>query len=343
MLQTARAHELTSAVQLVELVADEDPSRVRQLGVTGTPSLCVLRRGQAGIEKVAQQAMPTDVNSLLEWVSWTAGAAVTAKTTIDPALVRTAHPGNPQIQPSPQAPQAPVSPVPVYAPPQPVQSIPVVTTPVPPPLAITMSAPPVYVQQAAPTVVLGPAPPANVIVAQSPLTFPTVSLASTACASPTMITPSPQAQSQAMAPVMPQAQGLYAVPQPVAQAPQQAAGLALILSNPNMIDRMIGALGRLLAQRGLPRLQMNPGTPATFSPSMVPVSQAGVPVAQPQAQQLYYAQPPTQASPPQTYAPVPTPQQPPPVSASPQGSVTFGQHSSHGGSSPFWSKFFHNN
>jgi hypothetical protein len=64
---------------------------------------------------------------------------------------------------------------------------------------------------------------------------------------------------------------LCAVPQSTASpapAPQQSAGLALILSEPNVVDRMIGALGRMLAQRGLPRLQMNPGTPATFTPSL---------------------------------------------------------------------------
>jgi hypothetical protein len=101
------------------------------------------------------------------------------------------------------------------------------------------------------------------------------------------------------------------------------------------VDRMIGALGRLLAQRGLPRLQMNPGTPATFTPSLVPVSQAGVPVTQPQAQQLYYAQPPV--------APAPSPQQALPVSASPQGAFNPGQPYPQSGTSPFWSKLFHKN
>jgi hypothetical protein len=347
MLQTNRARELATAIQLVELVAEDDPARVRQLGVSGTPSLCFLRRGQAGIEKVAQQAMPRDLGSLLEWVSWSAGTtAAVARSSVDPALERTGHPGILTVQPSPQSPpQSPVCPLPSYTPPQTLQTVPVVTTPAAPPVAITMSSPPVYIQQGAPTVVLGPAPPPNVVVAQAPLCFPTLSLGAAPVAAPTTITPSPQAQSPAMAAMGPQAQMLCAVPQTMASpalAPQQAPGLALILSEPNMADRMIGALGRLLAQRGLPRLQMNPGTPATFTPSLVPVSQAGVPVVQPQAQQLYYAQPPAQGAPP--LAPAPSPQQALPVNASPQGAFNPNQpYPQSGASPPFWSKLFHKN
>ncbi len=346
MLQTNRARELASAVQLVELVAEDDPARVRQLGVTGTPSLCILRRSQTGIEKVAQQAMPRDPGSLLEWVSWTAGTtATTTKPAVDPAIERTSHPGILTVQPSPQSPQLPVYPVPSAAPAQTLQTIPVVTTPAAPPVAITMSSPPVYIQQGAPTVVLGPAPPPNVVVAQAPLCFPTLSLAAAPVAAPTTINPSPQAQSPAMGAMVSPAQMLCAVPQSTASpapAPQQSAGLALILSEPNMVDRMIGALGRLLAQRGLPRLQMNPGTPATFTPSLLPLSQAGVPVVQPQPQQLYYAQPPAQAAPPA--GPVPSPQQALPVNASPQGVSNPGQpYAQSGASQPFWSKLFHKN
>ena len=170
------ARELASAVQLVELVAEDDPARVRQLGVAGTPSLCFLRRGQTGIEKVAQQAMPRDLSSLLEWANWTTGTAATAdRSAVDPALERASHPGILTVQPSPQSPQSPVYPVPSYAPVQTLQTMPVVTTPAAPPVAISMTSPPVYIQQAAPTVVLGPAPPPNVVVAQAPLCFPTLS------------------------------------------------------------------------------------------------------------------------------------------------------------------------
>src|SRR4051794_1972271 len=128
MLRTNRARELASRVQLVELVAEDDPARVRQLAVASTPSLCFLRRGQTGIEKVAQQAMPRDLVSLLEWLNWMAGTTTTtARSAVDPAIERTSHPGNLTVQPSPQSPQSPPYPVPSYAPAQPLQTIPVVT------------------------------------------------------------------------------------------------------------------------------------------------------------------------------------------------------------------------
>jgi hypothetical protein len=346
MMQTNRARELASSVQLIELVAEDDPARVRQLGVAGTPSLCFLRRGQTGIEKVAQQAMPRDVDSLLEWVSWATGRSATVgKTAVDSALERTSHPGILSVQPSPQSLQSPVYPVPSYAPMQTLQTIPLMTTSAAPPVAVSMTSPPVYIQQAAPTVVLGPAPSPNVVVAQAPLCFPTLSPAAAPVSPPIAITPSPQAQSPAIGVIGGQAQMVCAVQQSMASpasAPQQPAGLALILSNPNIVDRMIGALGRLLAQRGLPRLQMNPGTPATFTPSLLPFSQAGVPVVQPQPQQLYFAQQQAQAAPP--VGPAPSPQQSPPVNASPQGVFNPGQRYSQSGASlPFWSKLFHKN
>jgi hypothetical protein len=346
MLQTNRARALASAVQLVELVAEDDPARVRQLGVAGTPSLCLLRRGQTGIEKVAQQAMPRDLDNLLEWVYLTSGTAATVgRSAVDPALERASHPGILTVQPSPQSAQSPVYPVTSYAPVQTLQTIPLMTTPTAPPVAVSMNSPPVYIQQAAPTVVLGPSPPPNVVVAQAPLCFPTLSTAAAPVSAPMMITPSPQAQSPATGAIGSPAQMLCAVPQSTASpapASQQAAGLALILSEPNMVDRTIGALGRLLAQRGLPRLQMNPGTPATFTPSVLPLSQAGVPVVQSQPQQLYYAQPQAQAAPPA--GPAPSPQQALPVNASPQGVFNPGQaYPRSGASLPFWSKLFHKN
>jgi hypothetical protein len=344
MLQTNRARELASGVQLVELVAEDDPARVRQLGVAGTPSLCLLRRGRAGIEKAAQQAMPRDLGSLLQWVSWAAGTTASAAgSSIDPALERTAQTGILAVQPSPQSPPSPVYSVPSNAPPQTLQTIPVVNTPAAPPVAITMSSPPVYIQQGAPTVVLGPAPPPNVVVAQAPLCFPTLSLAAAPVSASTTITPSPQVQSPAMPIAAPQGQMPCAMPQTMAApAAQQAPGVALILSNPNIVDRMIGAFGSLLAQRGLPRLQMNPGTPATFTPSLLPLSQAGVSVVQPPAQQLYYAQSPAQSAPPLT--PAPSPQLAIPVTASPQGASSPGQpYPQSAASQPFWSKLFHKN
>jgi hypothetical protein len=122
-----------------------------------------------------------------------------------------------------------------------------------------------------------------------------------------------------------------AAPQAAVSAPtaQAAPGIGLVLCNPNAIDRLIGALGRCLAQRGLPRLQMNAATPATFAPTLVPVSQAGLqlPLGQPQ---------------PQTYAMTPpaVPAQQAPVMPSPQGGPSGVQNA---GNSSLWSRLFHKN
>jgi hypothetical protein len=193
--------------------------------------------------------------------------------------------------------------------------------------------------------VLGPTPPANVVVAQSAPTCPTVSLATAACPAPVAVTPTPQAPMQATVTVAPQAQAYSVLPQTTtagASTPQ-TVGMGLILCNPNPIDRMIGAIGRTLAQRGLPRLQMNAATPATFSPTLVPVSQAGVPLAQPQANgQLYYVQPGAQSVPPQPSTIYASPQQAAAVTASPQGTLISGQAHTQNGSSPsLWSRLLH--
>jgi hypothetical protein len=121
-------------------------------------------------------------------------------------------------------------------------------------------------------------------------------------------------------------------PAPVAAPTAQAApGIGLVLCNPNAIDRLIGAIGRLLAQRGLPRLQMNAATPATFTPTLVPMTQAGVPLAlgQPQQPQTYAMAPPA----------VPQSQQAP-VMPSPQGGPAGVPNA---GSTSLWSRLFHKN
>ena len=280
MLQTNRARELASAVQLIEFVAEDDPRQSPATWSDRHSQPLFFAARSDGIEKVAQQAMPRDLNNLLEWVNWTTGTAATVgRSAVDPALERASHPGILTVQPSPQSPQSPVYPVPSYAPAQTLKTIPVVTTPAAPPVVISMTSPPVYIQQAAPTVVLGPAPPPDVIVPSTPLLPHTFDGGRTRFCSH-------DDHSESSNPVA--GNGGNESPSSNAvrgatgnggtgSAPQQSAGLALILSEPNMVDRMIGALGRLLAQRGLPRLQMNPGTPATFTPSVLPLSQAGVP------------------------------------------------------------------
>ena len=368
LVDSPRAQSMIESVQLIEVVAEESPSRLRQLGVTSTPTICVIRRNQNRIEKTAQQIMPRDLPAALDWVASVHRTSVSAaRPPIDPALQRTHQPTYYQAQASPQVPQlapptqqmAPPTPqppqqsVPQYSAP-PMQGVPVVNAPSQPPVAVTMSAPPVYVQQSAPTVVLGPTPPPNVVIAQAAPSMPTVSMSVPMQSPPQMMLSAPQPQPQPMMaapqpqpmmaapqpqpmmavpqpqpmmavpqpqpmmavpqpqPMMavPQPQPMMAVPQPQPMMgvpqPQQSflgtAAIGLILNNPNLIDRILGAIGRLLAQRGLPRLQMNPATPASFSPTMVPASQAGF-YAMPQQpqmangvpgvpQQLYYVPPP---------------------------------------------------
>jgi hypothetical protein len=324
MIRTPRARELRAKMEFVELTLEDDGARVRQLGVAGTPALCVLRRRGVVIEKYLEQAMPRDLAGLLEWAEWTANvASVPGRPAVDPALARTGLSGGQAVQASPQVPQAPPQAAVPSAPAQAFATVPVVTAPTPPPVALALSSPPIYLQQAAPTVVVGPTPPANVFVthAAAPPTAPlsgAPSLSPQAAVQPPLqlTLAAPQAQ-----PTLGLLQPQAAVAAPTAQA---APGVGLVLCNPNAIDRLIGAIGRLLAQRGLPRLQMNAATPATFTPTLVPFSQAGLPLALGQ---------------PQTPTAVPQAQQAP-VMPSPQGGPAGVQSP---GNASLWSRLFHKN
>jgi hypothetical protein len=304
---------------------------VRQLGVSGTPALCVLRRRGGGVEKYLEQAMPRDLATLLEWAEWTANFATPGRPAVDPALARTSHSAGLSIQASPQAAQVPPQAAAPAAPAQAFTTVPMVTTPTPPPVALALSSPPIYLQQAAPTVVVGPTPPANVFVTQA-ASYPIAPLSGVPAPSPQAGTAQPPLQLTLAAPQAHPSLGLLQTPTTVTAPTAQAApGIGLVLCNPNAIDRLIGAIGRLLAQRGLPRLQMNAATPATFTPTMVPVSQAGLPLTlgQPQQPQTCAQTPPA----------VPQAQQPP-VMPSPQVGPSSVQNA---GNSSLWSRLFHKN
>ena len=134
----------------------------------------------------------------------------------------------------------------------------------------------------APTVVVGPTPQPNIIFASAPPSAPTISYMPaanapqpTANAPQLFMAPAPQPQPTANAPqppvaMAPPAQMAYA-PQPMAMAPQPAqpayapqqaqvaqspALLAAVLTNPSLVNRLLGALGEHLAQRKNPPLQM---------------------------------------------------------------------------------------
>jgi len=52
--------------------------------------------------------------------------------------------------------------------------------------------------------------------------------------------------------------------------PSPAAGIGsmamgMMLTNPNILDRILGGFGRLLSERSYPRIRMNPESPSLFS------------------------------------------------------------------------------
>ena len=133
-------------------------------------------------------------------------------------------------------------------------------------------------------------------------------------------------------------------PQPMMAAgtpgPQQSvlgtAAIGLLLNNPGLIDRLLGALGRLLMRRGLPRVEMNAATPAAFqapasytmapaaapfaaAPSFVPAGQPAL-FAIPQIPVMSAAPPAAPAAAPPVFyaAPTASPQGETPIYASPQ-------------------------
>ncbi|HEX8200964.1 MAG TPA: hypothetical protein VF590_10775, partial [Isosphaeraceae bacterium] len=214
----------------------------------------------------------------------------------------------PQPQQAPPQPQMGYpSPPQMSYPTQPQMAIPVVNAQSQPAMGVAMPSQSVFVQPTSPTVVVGAAPPPNVVFTNAMPSMPSVSMAlppamssppqmmmgmpsppSAPPAQPMMSVPQPQPQPQPQ-PMMgfPQPQPMMGMTQPMqgAAQPQQglatAAAVGLILNNPGLIDRLLGALGRLLSQRGQPRIQMNPATPQTFQGG-VPLAQAGV-VSVPQA------------------------------------------------------------
>ena len=136
-----------------------------------------------------------------------------------------------------------------------------------------------------------------------------------------------------MPPMQPQPTPMMGMP--MQPQPQQsfaaATAVGLILNNPNLIDRVLGALGRLLARRGQPRLTNNAISPATVAlpqagiPMMgQPATMMGVPQQPANPYQLYYVPPPSQngvpAQPARPYQPTPSPQdyQPGPSPQSPE-------------------------
>jgi len=106
MVDSPQAQGMLESVQLIEVVAEESPSRLRQLGVTSAPTICVIRRNQNRIDKTAQQVMPKEVPALLDWVASVSSNGTSAtRSSVDSGLQRTHFPTSYQTQASPQVPQ----------------------------------------------------------------------------------------------------------------------------------------------------------------------------------------------------------------------------------------------
>lgn len=209
-----------------------------------------------------------------------------------PSPVKTAPP-----QQSPPAQAPPAQPQPVYgAPPAQPQPQP---QPVygyyqqPPVYAAPPSSAPVMVQPPAGQVVVQPAP-LNVMVAPSPP--PQVTYMAPAMAQPmyapalaaappaNAFTAAPPAYSPPAAAPQPSyaAASPAAAPQPAYGAPQPAMGVGglapsmMMTIAPNLLDRFLGGLGRVLVERGNPRLRMTAESPAYFA---APAGVAAPPVS----------------------------------------------------------------
>ena len=172
------------------------------------------------------------------------------------------------------APPAQPQPQPVYAmvPQQPVYGAP-------------MASPPVTVQPPAGQVVVQPSP-LNVMVAPTPppqVTYMAPAYSPPAyspppAAAPAYSPPAPAPNAFA-APPAPAAAPAYSPPAAAAPQPAFGAGapmssplggmaMGMMMTNPNLLDRFIGGLGRLMAERSYPRVRMNPESPSMFSAPM---------------------------------------------------------------------------
>ncbi|MCY2933159.1 MAG: hypothetical protein NT172_03250 [Planctomycetota bacterium] len=202
---------------------------------------------------------------------------------LPPAPFKTPLPQqSPPLQAPPQQQQPPAygtpgpQPQPVYAyvPQQPVYSAP----PSGPPLTVQPPAGQVVVQPAPLNVILAPAPPPQVTYLSPAMGAPQPQPVYSAAPPANAFTAAPPVYSQPA----------YAAPQPN-YAPQQAAmGAAqptsggsssmLMTVAPNLLDRFLGGLGRVLAERGNPRLRMSMESPAYFAAPMGVSQPPGAPL-----------------------------------------------------------------
>jgi hypothetical protein len=162
----------------------------------------------------------------------------------------------------------PPQPVYGYVPQQPVYAAP----PTSPPLMVQPPTGQVVVQPAPLSVTVAPSPPPQVTymthmpVASMPQPVQTMP-------APNAFTAPPPQPAMSMAPPAQPEPGYgmappnYGMSQPGFSAAPAGGSMAMgmMLTNPSVLDRMLGGFGRLLAERSYPRIRMNPESPSLFA------------------------------------------------------------------------------
>jgi hypothetical protein len=296
---------LTGSLQFAEMASELYKDQVKTLGVRTFPTLIVYRRGGRGLEMVSFTSGLTEPHQVVDWLG-SVGLVARETAPADAAILRAGQGGamasdqaypsaqNPQPSPPSKQPMGPPPPPyvpPPYAPP-PVQMAPppqqyFAPYPAPAPVYVQPPTPTMIVQQAPQQIILAPAPPPQVTIAMAPSAAPTVSYAPVGGAPPAGNAPPnlftqpgaappgaapPVAMAPPMQPVYAQAPPTANAP-PVGQGPIAATALAMTLTNPSLINRLVGALGEHLAQKKNPRVQM------AQAPAMAPAPTGGAPVA----------------------------------------------------------------
>ena len=342
-----RFQEMSRAAQFIELNAGSDEAAMSRFGIKSFPAVRVFRKGPEGVVLAASQDGLKDAYALVGWLA-TVGIDAVASSR-DPSLMQANYPtpsaqnysAPPPAAPAPPPPFVPAAPAPPTTVNIPVS--PVYSSPAPSPVVLSAPSTPVVFQPQASQIVVGPTPPPNIFIASSPATPPNITMMSPAAPAnaPQLMLGVPTSSpapplTVALAP---------AVAPAVAPAPSQAGpastALGYVLTNPGFLDRLLGAIGRLLVTRSYPRIQMAPAMPATFGApaQLIPApAYLAQPVQAPAAAPpAYLLQEAPKAAPP---APPKVPEGP---TASPQCVIGSCGHPGHGGAplaAPRKSRFF---
>jgi hypothetical protein len=297
-----RTQPVGAVALLAEMPAEQHADRIRALGVSHLPAVLVYGRNEAGMQLVAHRLGVTDPYQVTGWLASLGlerAAIADATPPVDPTVQRTGAGSLPTGQyPSGQAPPPPPSwptAPPPQAPPAPpqmyVQQVPVTPTyaaPSPTPLVVAPPTQPVVVAPPAQTIMVAPAPPPNIIF--SAPTQPTVMMAPVGSApvgsAPTnaFLAPSQPAMAPvamapapvAMAPSAPVAMAPVGQAPQVGQGPVTAAFMTLVA--PTLFERLLGAIGQRLAEKGQPRLSVGQA-PTMSTMAMAPTAFGAAPQA----------------------------------------------------------------